>query len=731
MCGTVNPVGNIYCQACNARLTPASEPEKEENLEEKGEDRATRAIKGLSLPTIPLDETEPEDEKASRERGEREASPAADWLDELRGSAEQSTEDAEDDEAMEGVEDLDEQPAPADIPDWLSDLGPIDQDTRLGSDSEDAPPEQAQEGGAASEETPHEEQPTEQPPPFPLDNITPLEREAAPATEEETGPERADIPEWLRDLGPVVEGPSPFTDDEDLGEELFSEELEPEQPEKERLELEEETPEWLRDVGSSGEEKPELPPSRPTAADEPQTSEAVATPIEIPDWLKDPEAGVPPRPPKEVEQEEPLAVEDDAEREVDTEAAPSSEDPLESLEIPSWLHEAELEESPPEEPMAPFTKAPPEDVETPDWLTELAAQPSEEEGEAAPFPSGLERADVPSWLQEMRAGEGEEEEAIAEPTETEGLLKGLRGLIPASSTVTPPAAYQRPSRAETTEASLARAELLQSLLAQPAVKPKREIKEARRDTASLLERWLVAIVLLFAVLGVLLAPRIVGRSPQLTEPATNRGASDLHRLVDDLQPADDILVVFDYGPAETDELSAVARPVLQHILSRGAVISIVSTRPDGTLVAAAVMEEIASPDQYTIVGYRPGIETAVSQLLATSDRTPELLLLLTSRSMPLRAWIEQASARYGEALPVVAAGSAALEPVAAPYLDADAGQLRAAVYGLPGAASYQSLRGDKDDAAQRLNALAASHIAVVAVIVLGAVVHAFTGAGKE
>jgi hypothetical protein len=215
-------------------------------------------------------------------------------------------------------------------------------------------------------------------------------------------------------------------------------------------------------------------------------------------------------------------------------------------------------------------------------------------------------------------------------------------------------------------------------------------------------------------------------------PVTKSGASRLHTAVEELEAGEDVLVAFDYGPPEADELSVAARPVLEHLFARGGTASIVSTRPDGTLIAEAVMRDIAaSEDQYRVVGYRPGTSTAVSQLLSSVDREPAMLLLLTSRAMPLRIWIEQVSARYGEDLPLAVVGSAALEPVASPYLEPTAGQLAGAIHGLAGAASYEALREAASGATERLDALAAGHIAIVILVIVGALIHAFVGPEEE
>jgi len=788
MCGTINPVGNVYCQKCSARLVPMSSMPEGEESEEK-----TSPIQGFSLPTVPLDEAEEEQEGPHVEENQRDESPPEeDWLDELRGSADQQPQRIEDDERTTDDEELLE---PADIPEWLSDLGPISEvpSRRTSTEtpsSHKAPAEEATAHGDMTDMTPTEPPPeqadtAEQPShPAPAE-LDAWETDVAQSSEEEPVPEPADIPDWLRDMAPLRAEPRPFpgkTPEET--QEPSGEEAETEQPQAEGPGLEG-IPRWLQDTSLPDEDEAAPSNLRSTSVAESETAGAEPPIIEIPDWLREAQADMPPQPPEEpVAGEEPQVPEEPEETRAQAEAAPTQPSP-ESVEIPGWLREAEAaEEKPPETEAEPevekatsteiapgsveipswlqesdvepreeagavsrLTEAPSAVGETPDWLAELMTPAPEDEGETPPVPAepgitgeewdtGLERADIPDWLQELRPRQGEGKEAIRGPLETEGLLKGLRGLIPATHAIGAPGTFEGLPTSQTSEASLARAELLQSLLGQPtiqpAAKPRRVVGERRTDAAALVERWLVAGFLMIAVVGMLLAPLIAGQSLLLTQPPTVTGASSLHRTIDGLGANDHILVAFDYGPPEADELSVAAEPVLTHVLERGAQISIVTTRPDGLLIAEAMMARIAdAKDQYRFIGYRPGAATAISQLLTATDRAPTLLLILTSRPMPLRLWIEQASARSGDRLPLVAVGSAALEPVASPYLDANAGQLGGAIHGLQGAAAYEALRESAGSATQRLDALAAGHLAIVVLIIVGAVAHVLGGPKEE
>ncbi|MEA3375662.1 MAG: zinc ribbon domain-containing protein [Chloroflexota bacterium] len=527
-------------------------------------------------------------------------------------------------------------------------------------------------------------------------------------------PNQADLPDWLRDMGPIggerqrSSGRGAFWLSEDSAEETASEEGQAEYEVGER----EDYPEEGRRRVASGDE---------TSQDETSEDEGALRPdaeaADVSDWvadLRERTDGASTRPGRESSAEEESLKE---EAEVGHPQAQQGRDEeifgerpkLE--ESPQWL--SDLMEEPPADRDAPSvsTEAPPADIE-------LRESPRS--------------ADLPDWMRQLRPRGGARRDAPRDEPETEGLLRGLQGLIPPTSPgIESPSLDRAPSPVVPSEVSRARAELLQSLLGQSASSPRLAVgKERSGSTARPVEQWLVAIVLLVTVLGMLLFPLLTGEAPQLTQPAGGSEAPQLYEIVNALDSSDEVLVAFDYGPPEADELNGVAQPVLEHLVDSGAGISIVSTRPEGPPMAVALMGEIAdSSDRYRLLGYRPGAGTAVSQLLAAADERPTLLLIVTTGPGALQRWVEQASALYGDQLPVIAVGSALLQPVTSPYLDANAGQLRAAVHGFREAASYEALRGAVGEATQRLDALAAGHIAIVALMIAGAVVHGLGGAG--
>lgn len=338
---------------------------------------------------------------------------------------------------------------------------------------------------------------------------------------------------------------------------------------------------------------------------------------------------------------------------------------------------------------------------------------------------GLARAAIPDWLEALRPRPEAIAAAVeAEPVESEGLLKGVRGALTPISAFQVPTIRESTGPSEISKVSLARAQLLQSLLPRPAEVLQPQVVERGVSMGERVQRWLVAAVLLIAVGGILIAPLIPFNLPPLTQPATSPGVSRLYNAIQGVGAGDTVLVAFEYGPSEADELNLVAEPILRHILAQGAHISVVSTRPERLAVAEGLLSTIEAPQEQYTQRYRPGDATGVSQLLTEAGIHPTLILVLTAQPGPLRWWVEQAHALYGDTTPVAAGMSAALEPAASPYLDVSARQMEGAIDGLRGAAAYETLRGSPGQVAQRLNALAVGHLAIVGLMILGASLYA-------
>jgi len=694
MCGTMNPVGNVDCEKCQARLIPLAAPQYGEPEREQG------PIREPAPPVGPPEEmgAQPVDERAPG--AEPEEPEAGDWLAQLRASAAQET--VEPDVIEEPIE-------PAEIPDWLRDMGPVSLETRTEPEKRRPLAEPGLEEQTPAGPPPTVDQVTERPQELEPAEVPDWLREIAPpemATPQfappaaELAPEEAippvlppvgtEIPDWLREIAPP----------EMAAPEAAPPVLPP---------VEAEIPDWLREIAPPEIAAPEAAP--PAAGPEPEEAAPPVLPpleAEVPDWLREiapPEAAPPPSP--VVGMPEGLA---EAPAEAPPAVPPLTEPPTEAgiTEVPEWLAELKAEPAPPATPSAPV------------FGYIAPSTPGEAKMEIAAA-GGLAPAAIPDWLEALRPRPEAALTAIEEePAEMEGLLEGLRGVLsPVPAFGAPTVRDQAPPSA-TSEASLARAQLLQSLLARPAKAPQSQAHKRGVGTGERLQRWLVTVVLLMATGSVLIAPLIGIDLPTLTQSTTPSGVIRSYNAVQGLSAGDPVLVAFEYGPAEADELNLVGEPVLRHLVERGAQMSIVSTQPENQAVAEGLLGVIAAPlDQYTY-SYRPGDATGVSQLLTDAPVQPKMILVLTARPGPLRWWVEQTQARYGDTIPVVVGMSAALESAASPYQDTRAGQMEGAIYGLSGAAGYETLLGSPEQITGQLNALALGHLAIVGLMILGA-----------
>ena len=696
MCGAMNPTGNLYCDRCHARLIPAERVPPEEEKPER-----PSPLKGISLPSVPL----------------AEGGAGEEWLAELRAEAEEVGPSLE----AAGVAPLPE----GEIPPWLAELT-----TPAGPVAPEAPPP------AAVPEW-----------------LMELEVPAGPAAPE-APPLEAAVPDWLTELTAPA-GPAA-----------------PEAPP-----LEAAVPDWLTELTApAGPAAPEAPP--PAAA--------------VPEWLAELEVpagpAAPEAPPLEAAVPEWLT-------ELTAPAGPDAPEALPpAAAVPEWLAELEVPSRPsPEAPVPPLAGIPvPPPDEIPDWLREIQAAPLVQEGPSAKLPpialvdvptdapaapesvppvlleeetpipapgeipdwlkaasekappefGGLVPAEIPEWLRALQP----RAEAVVEeePAETAGFLAGLRGLLPIGYGLDMPADARPSLPKPPSPAAVARAELLQGLLSRPLIAPPTTAaREVHRPTGWALTRFLVGAILL----GAILLPMLI-RLP-LFGPPVAPTVEALFAIVNQLPSSTPVLVAWEYGPAEAEEMDRVAGPLIDHLLRREARLVLVSTRPEGPAVAEALLASRLAdlserPRRVANLGYVPGQAAGVREVLGNLDGRTEIstglpasqaeamagvrsvsdvgmVVVLAAQPDDLRVWVEQVSAARPD-VPIVAGVSARAELMSTPYLSG--GQIRGMVAGLTGGAAYEEKldTGWGREYAYYLNSLGLAQVAVAALAVIGALI---------
>lgn len=731
------------------KSSPTSPPEplRPEALESAGADLAADSHTS-SEETPAEDDSEQVDLSAwlaSLDEGEERPPKEAikeelpDWLvDELRIDKDKlASAETSDEENLE----------PADLPDWLKAIGPI--------------------------EEPEAEQPVLQTPEHPPEEVEPLE----------------ELPDWLAELE---------------GDELKPE---PEQdPGVEGTQSEVDLPDWLAELeGEASSETGELA----------ITEEAIsAEPEELPDWLTKLDAPTPEEDLGSVYTAELgtagipdwLAEIEELETsglggEVDDEHAGAEE----AIDIPDWLSEHQqegvtdiqeaavtselstewLSEISTEMPGDEKPETIPEDqagtgelaipfaldedfsqdldelnlAEVPDWLDEVTDQTSVEDVDETDESPDLARAELPGWLEAMRPVG-----AVVTPQtpvdedgqeyETAGPLAGLRDVLPAEVGVIP---LSKPETLSVTldvnESQQKHISLLEGLLAteeEPGAVPAQTIIGAQR-----LLRILIAVILIAVVyLGVR------GASQDSELPIPPLEVTSASRLIDNLGPQAPVLLAFDYEPGFSGEMDTISESVIAHLMLRGAYLTLVSTTPTGPFLAERFLDRANQTYNYTRdqkyvnLGFLPGGSTGLQGLVRypmrlafpykldgwdpwgdgeTTIRQPalvgvenlsdyDLVVIITDRQESARNWIEQVGANPSQP-PLLMITSAQLEAFVRPYYQSTPQVVEGFVSGLSGGGAYERLSGLMGSSRLFWDAYGAAALAAVVLILAGVILN--------
>lgn len=425
------------------------------------------------------------------------------------------------------------------------------------------------------------------------------------------------------------------------------------------------------------------------------------------------------------------------------------------LEPISWVEQTD-KESAQSEPLPSISATPEgeeakaaEEIPLPDWLGKLpeeaspsisadkteSLQPSQEIlSEEMPVtrpPTGSDEAiaerlsapTLPSWVEAMRPAETPSPlSSISESfdqVENAGPLAGLRGVLPAEPEIARPrkrAVFPPPL--QISEKQRSHIELLQAILAtSEEFHPPTRAKIIR--SAPALRIFIATILLVVLLIPIIFASQITPLPTNLPE------VLEVSRLIAGLPDQSRVLVAFDYEPGLSAEMDAAASAVLDHLMLRGAYLTLLSTTPDGPILAERFVTTIQashhyrSGQEYLNLGYIPGGISGLSALVANPQRSLpytlqgypawegsfplqsitslsdfSLVVVIADQPDGARAWIEQVQPILGAGkVPLVMVVSAQAEPLVRPYYEANPRQVAGLVIGLRGGAAYARLTG--------------------------------------
>ena len=481
----------------------------------------------------------------------------------------------------------------------------------------------------------------------------------------------------------------------------------------------ENVPDWLTNLeGKSGPTSPGTAES--AFSSEPQS--AGNLPSDKPSWLSQLQTDV-------------SSAQDAAQHKDDFEVVPPA--PASSKEtgpLPDWLSGIE-----PSTPFSSNTPAligdnkdnPPGEqsenafsMETPDWLSKLNPEQASEKAadiaEGQPEPNNIEAAELPSWVRAMRPVESvvESKTALVDENrvaEISGPLAGLRGVLPSEpglGMLRKPPAYS--TKLQVSDGQQRYAASLERLIVDET-DPR--VRKATSLPSNQILRWLIALLLILAVGLPLISANT--NSAQITPPTSllpsDKGATS--QIIAGLPANVPVLVVFDYDPALSGELEAVAAPIMDQLLFKKVHLALISTSPTGPILAEHFLQTTPlvkdyqqSGEQYVNLGYLAGGPLGILYFAGAPTQAVTVgvngqpvwgtdpwqtiqklsafaaVVVLTDNADTGRNWIEQASPHLGST-PMLMVISAQAEPMIRPYFDS--GQLKGLVSGLSEAKIYE------------------------------------------
>jgi hypothetical protein len=367
----------------------------------------------------------------------------------------------------------------------------------------------------------------------------------------------------------------------------------------------------------------------------------------------------------------------------------------------------------------------PSPIEIPDWIGQadvMESPPSQKEPEPQIAP-----AELPGWLEAFRP---EDATAATEPIEdlsaadivAAGPLVGLRGVIsarPSAIKARKPPTYSIKLRV--TDEQHARVEMMEALLAdeqKPKPIPSQPILTSRN-----IFRLVVAAVLILPIVWMIITDSQRIPTPQ---PGSVPGVVDFTEQIQSLQEGVPVLMAFDYEPGFSGEMNLAVSTLVNQLMLKNVYMTLVTTTPSGPALAESLINSVATMDDelgsysyYTDLGYIPGgtlgllglanspqvvlpysldginvWATAPMNSISTINDFSAVIVMTNDPDIA-RSWIEQVGPVLNEdGTPLLIVTSSQAEPLIRPYYEANPSQVKGMVAGLAGGLAYGRIVGN-------------------------------------
>ena len=251
-------------------------------------------------------------------------------------------------------------------------------------------------------------------------------------------------------------------------------------------------------------------------------------------------------------------------------------------------------------------------------------------------------------------------------------------------------------------------------------------------------RWIFIIIALVVII-----PLLVPIGMPIRPTDTSKAVYD---AIEGLQVGSKVLVSFEYSPSTKPENHPMAISILRHLFKNGHKVYVTCLWPDGQFMAQDALNQVAETEfnkiygqDYVLLGYRPGAEAVVKGIVSNIrklysvdtkqtkiDEIPMMdgvnefkdfafLFSISSGYPGTIEWVQYASDPTG--VPMSSGVTSIQVNEVMPYVQS--GQMIGLLAGMPGAAEYEALIGEKGSAISGMDAQSIAHLVIVLFIVLG------------
>ncbi len=251
-------------------------------------------------------------------------------------------------------------------------------------------------------------------------------------------------------------------------------------------------------------------------------------------------------------------------------------------------------------------------------------------------------------------------------------------------------------------------------------------------------RWIFIIIALVVII-----PLLVPIGMPIRPTDTSKAVYD---AIEGLQVGSKVLVSFEYSPSTKPENHPMAISILRHLFKNGHKVYVTCLWPDGQFMAQDALSQVAETEfnkiygqDYVLLGYRPGAEAVVKGIVSNIrklysvdtkqtkiDEIPMMdginefkdfafLFSISSGYPGTIEWVQYASDPTG--VPMSSGVTSIQVNEVMPYVQS--GQMIGLLAGMPGAAEYEALIGEKGSAISGMDAQSIAHLVIVLFIVLG------------